>query len=72
MRQRQRKLAGTVILLLFLIVYSLAASLIGVALLPGSQKMGQLIFYVIAGLLWTLPAGLLIRWMQRPDAGESR
>ena len=70
MRQRQRKFVGTVILLLFLLVYSLVASLIGAGLLPIAAKGVQLGFYVVAGLLWTLPAGLLIRWMQRPDADE--
>lgn len=69
MRQRQRKLAGTVILLVFMIVYALLASLAGVAVLPESSKLLQLVFYVVAGLAWTLPAGVLIRWMQRPDEG---
>ena len=70
MRQRQRKFVGTVILLLFLLVYSAIASLIGAGLLPVASKGAQLAFYVVAGLLWTLPAALLIRWMQRPDAQE--
>ena len=69
MRLRQRKLVGTVILLLFLVVYSAIAALIGAAVLPASSKLLQLVFYVVAGLAWTLPAGILIRWMQRPDAG---
>ena len=67
MRQRQRKLVGTVILLVFLLVYASLASLVGVGLLPGSSKVTQFAFYVVAGLLWTLPAGVLISWMQRPD-----
>ena len=71
MRQRQRKLVGTVILLLFLIVYSAVAALVGAGVLPESSKLLQLAFYVVAGLAWTLPAGLLVRWMQRPDADVS-
>lgn len=71
MRQRQRKLVGTVILLLFLVVYSAVAALVGVAVLPASSKLLQLIFYVVAGLAWTLPAAILIRWMQRPDADQA-
>jgi Protein of unknown function (DUF2842) len=27
----------------------------------------QLAYFVTAGLAWIIPAGLLIRWMQRPD-----
>lgn len=68
MRQRQRKLVGTVILLVFLIVYSAIAALVGAGFLPRSSKLLQLVFYVVAGLAWTLPAAILIRWMQRPDA----
>ena len=68
MRQRQRKFAGTVILLAYLTVYALVAALIGAGLLPGSSKGLQFAYYVVAGLLWTLPAAILIRWMQRPDA----
>ena len=67
MRQRQRKFVGTVILLLFLIAYSGVAALVGAGLLPDSSKLLQLGFYVAAGLAWTIPAGILIRWMQRPD-----
>ena len=67
MRQRQRKFVGTVILLLFLTVYSGIAGLVGAGMLPGGSKLLQLVFYVVAGLAWTLPAAILIRWMQRPD-----
>jgi uncharacterized membrane protein len=31
----------------------------------------QLAYFLIAGLLWVLPAGLLIRWMQRPEAAPA-
>jgi hypothetical protein len=27
----------------------------------------QFAYFLAAGLLWVIPAGLLIRWMQRPD-----
>ena len=67
MRQRQRKFVGTVILLVYLTIYALVAALVGAGLLPGSAKALQLGFYVVAGLAWTLPAAILIRWMQRPD-----
>jgi hypothetical protein len=29
----------------------------------------EVIYYVVAGLGWVLPAMPLIRWMSRPDAG---
>jgi Protein of unknown function (DUF2842) len=27
----------------------------------------QAVVFVVLGLIWVLPAGLLIRWMSRPD-----
>ena len=57
MRQRQRKFVGTVILLLFLLVYSAIASLIGAGLLPVASKATQLAFYVVAGLPGPCPRG---------------
>ena len=36
---------------------------------PWEQEGSQppLYYFLVAGLLWVFPAGLLIRWMQRPD-----
>jgi hypothetical protein len=31
------------------------------------SKFAELGYYAVAGLLWALPAGWLISWMQRPD-----
>lgn len=68
MRQRQRKLAGTVALLAFILVY--CATALGVAIVLQVQnvnKVGELIYYVVAGLLWVVPAGIIIKWMQKAD-----
>jgi hypothetical protein len=69
MTPRTRKLAGTIVLLLFLSVYALVAMLVAVVLQVNASKTVELIYYVVAGLLWVLPAGALITWMQRPDGG---
>jgi hypothetical protein len=66
---RTRKLIGTIALLLFLILYTLAAMMTAIVLQVGASKAVELAYYVIAGLLWVIPAGLLIKWMQRPDGG---
>lgn len=68
MTQRQRKLLGTIALLLLIAVYAVIA--VGVAIVlqvQNASKLAELIYYVVAGLLWVLPAGLLISWMQKPD-----
>ena len=67
MRQRQRKLAGTVILLAVLAAYTLVVMVLSVTLLPRLEGFGALLFFAVAGLLWVIPAALLISWMQRPD-----
>ena len=69
MTQRQRKFIGTVALIVLIAVY--AALAVGVAIVlqvQNASKFTELIYYVVAGLLWVLPAGLLISWMQKPDA----
>jgi hypothetical protein len=65
-----RKLIGTVLLVVFIIAYSLTAMTIAAAKLPGTSGLVQLIYYAVAGLLWVVPAGGLIWWMQKPDTGD--
>lgn len=67
MPQRARKLIGTVLLVTFIIIYSLTAMTIAAAKLPGTSGLVQLIYYAVAGLLWAAPAAVLIWWMQKPD-----
>ncbi len=68
---RQRKLAGTIALLLFLAIYALAAMLVAVALQVNATKTVELLYYVVAGLAWVIPAGAIIKWMQKPDEPAS-
>ena len=69
MTQRQRKLAGTVALLVLIFVYAFLALAVAVVLqVQHANKVVELIYYVVAGLLWVLPAGVIIKWMQKPDA----
>jgi hypothetical protein len=66
---RRRKFIGAIALLLFLALYALAAMMAAIVLQVGASKTVELAYYVIAGLLWVIPAGLLIKWMQRPAPG---
>jgi hypothetical protein len=56
-----------VALLIFLSVYGWMAMAIGAGRLTLAPQWVQLAYFVTAGLAWVIPAGLLIRWMQRPD-----
>jgi ABC-type Na+ efflux pump permease subunit len=69
MTQRKRKLIGSIALLALIMVYALLALAVAIVLqVRDANKIAELIYYVIAGLLWVVPAAWLISWMQRPDA----
>ncbi len=63
---RIRKLVGAVALLALIVVYAVLA-VAAAAVLQVNQvgKTAELLFYTAAGLLWVIPAGWLIRWMQQ-------
>jgi hypothetical protein len=68
MGARTRKLVGTVLLLAFLAAYVALVGAVGLGRIAGYGAFATLGYALLAGLAWVLPAGLLIRWMQRPDA----
>jgi hypothetical protein len=67
MPARTRKLIGTIVLLVFLALYAWVAGVIGAGRIMLAPAWAQLAYFLAAGLAWVVPAGLLIRWMQRPD-----
>lgn len=67
MRQRQRKLVGTVALIALVIFWALFAMSLVYGRVGALPVYGQTLVYLVLGLVWVLPGGLLIRWMQRPD-----
>lgn len=67
MTSRLRKLVGTVVLLVFLAVYVWLMTAIGSGRISEAPAVAQFAYFIAAGLVWVIPAGLLIRWMQRPD-----
>lgn len=68
MTQRKRKFIGTILLFALIAVYTLLAVAAAIVLqVQTANKLVELIYYVVAGLLWVLPASLLISWMQKPD-----
>lgn len=71
MTMRTRKLIGAVGLLALLAFYALIALAVAIVLQVNDSKWIELSFYIIAGLLWVIPAGLLVRWMVRPDEEPS-
>jgi hypothetical protein len=64
---RQRKLIGTVALLVLVVVWALVAMALAQSMLTAVNGFVATIYYAVAGLGWVLPAMPLIRWMSRPD-----
>jgi hypothetical protein len=67
MKIRTRKLIGTFGLLVLVVVWSLLGMAIAQVPVLAQSRLAQVIFYVVAGLGWVLPAMPLIAWMSRPD-----
>jgi hypothetical protein len=63
---RVRKLAGAAVLFVFITIYALVVMVLGDVLVRNAPWYGQLAFFVVFGLIWVLPAGLIIRFMQAP------
>lgn len=54
-------------------VYAMLALAVAVVLqVREANSVVELIYYVVAGLLWVLPAAALISWMLRPDPPEGQ
>ncbi|MEQ1717756.1 MAG: DUF2842 domain-containing protein [Hyphomicrobium sp.] len=69
MTQRNRKLAGTIVLLVVITLYALLALAVAVVLqVRSANPFVEVAYYVVAGLAWVLPAGVLIKWMSKPDS----
>ena len=66
MNIRYRKLVGLFILLAFLFAYMVVASWIGATYVNELGGLLGFFYYFFAGILWIIPAGALIRWMQKP------
>jgi Protein of unknown function (DUF2842) len=71
MTMRTRKLIGAFALLALATVWSLVAMALAQSVLTNINGFVAVIYYVVAGLGWVLPAMLLIKWMTRPDTDKA-
>ncbi len=67
---RARKFIGTVGLLALVCVWGLLAMALAQSVLTDINGFVAVIYYVVAGLGWILPAMPLISWMARPDSAR--
>ncbi len=66
MPARLRSFIGTIIIIILVVVYALAATTIASSLLATSPWWVHLLYFLLSGLLWILPAMLIIKWMAGP------
>lgn len=64
--QRLRSFIGTILIVVLVIVYALVAVAIASALLAETPVWVNLLYFLLSGLLWVLPAMLIIKWVAGP------
>lgn len=64
---RTRKFIGAFALFTLVIAWALIAMALAQSILTSISGPVAVIYYVIAGLGWVLPAMPLIRWMSKPN-----
>lgn len=62
---RLRKFIGMIVLVVFVTSYALIAMVIGDITLQTSSTLARFTYFAIAGLVWVIPAGAIIWWMER-------
>ena len=72
MKIRTRKLIGAFALLALVSVWSLLAMALAQSVLTDINGFVAVIYYVVAGLGWVLPAMPLISWMAKPEEIKPR
>jgi len=64
---RIRKFIGMLLLLIVLFFYAMIVMTIAVSGWMPANGFIEFMFYLITGLAWTFPAGIIIWWMQKPE-----
>jgi hypothetical protein len=65
MPARLRKFLGAIMLIVLVVTWALLAMALAQSPLIKANGAVEVLYYVIAGLGWVLPAMPLIRWMSR-------
>jgi len=68
---RLKKLIGTILIVALVVIYALVATTVATYRLADSPWWVHLLYFLFTGVLWVVPAMLLIRWMERPARGTA-
>lgn len=66
MPPRLRSFIGTILIIILVLLYALVATTIASLMLAQSPWWVHLLYFLFSGLLWILPAMLIIKWMAGP------
>jgi hypothetical protein len=58
-----KKLIGTILLVVLVIVYALVATAIAAARLADAPGWAQAVYFMVSGVAWVVPAMFIIKWM---------
>lgn len=67
---RLKKLIGAFIILCLVVIYAFFAMTIATYRLAGTAWWEQLLYFLLTGILWVVPAMFVISWMERPPKGR--
>ena len=68
---RLKKFIGIFLIVILVIVYAMVAVTIATYRLAESPWYVHLLYFLVSGLLWVLPAMWLIKWMETPKNSKS-
>ena len=63
MYPRLKRLIGSILIVILVIVYAVAATLVAETRLAQSGTLAHFTYFLFSGLLWVLPAMLIVKWM---------
>lgn len=64
---RVRKFIGTIFIIILVVVYALVAVSIASATLANAPWYAHTLYFLFSGVLWVVPAMILIKWMAKQD-----
>ncbi|MCJ8508423.1 DUF2842 domain-containing protein [Rhizobium lemnae] len=63
---RLKKFIGTILIIVLVSVYAIVATTIATLTLSTAPWYVHLLYFLLTGVIWILPAMLIIRWMAGP------
>ncbi|SNY93112.1 Protein of unknown function [Cohaesibacter sp. ES.047] len=65
MNKRTRKFFGMIALVSLIVFYAAIGMTLGAVVVARAEPWMQILFFIVTGALWVIPAGLIIRWMEK-------